>query len=108
MPTPRSSKNVSPAHWQLKYADFLDKDPGNGVVTSDGSGGSPRTHHPRAIINTGSLRRRGLGLDPGLQHILDIRVQAHEAWDRTTDPLIFDIVEPWRVSSHPPLPIHRF
>ncbi|TCD68511.1 late secretory pathway protein avl9 [Steccherinum ochraceum] len=61
----------------VKYADFLTKGQGNGVIISDGSG------DPNSVNDFNML---------WIQEFK--KTNAYEVWERVTDPLLFDIVEP--------------
>ena len=61
----------------VKHSGFLAKGQGNGVVISDGTG------NPNAIQDFNTL------------WISEFKkTNAYEVWDRVTDPLVFDIIEP--------------
>ncbi|KAI0772283.1 transport protein Avl9-domain-containing protein [Irpex lacteus] len=61
----------------VKYSNFLAKGQSNGVVIADGAG------NPNAIQDFNML------------WISEFKkTKAYEVWDRVTDPLLFDIVEP--------------
>ncbi|KAI0072460.1 hypothetical protein K474DRAFT_1667802 [Panus rudis PR-1116 ss-1] len=68
---------ISGALSSVKYADFIAKGNGNGVMISDGSG------NPNAVNDFNML------------WIAEFKkTHAYEVWDRVTDPVLFDIVEP--------------
>ena len=60
----------------MKYASFLAKGQGNGVVISDGSG-DPNSLHDFNMIWIQEFKKS----------------HAYEVWERVTDPVLFDIVE---------------
>ncbi|KAI0341521.1 hypothetical protein BDW22DRAFT_1359113 [Trametopsis cervina] len=61
----------------VKYSSFLEKGQSNGVVISDGAG------NPNAIQDFNML------------WISEFKkTNAYEVWERVTDPLLFDIIEP--------------
>ncbi|KAJ6611394.1 transport protein Avl9-domain-containing protein [Mycena sp. CBHHK59/15] len=69
---------ISAALASVRYRDFMAKGEGNGVIISGGSGGdinSTEDFNPLWISE--------------FKH-----TNAYEVWERTTDPLLFDIVEP--------------
>ncbi|KAJ7617522.1 transport protein Avl9-domain-containing protein, partial [Mycena polygramma] len=69
---------ISAALSSVRYRDFMAKGEGNGVIISGGSGGdatSTEDFNPLWISE--------------FKH-----TNAYEVWERTTDPLLFDIVEP--------------
>ncbi|KAJ7105491.1 transport protein Avl9-domain-containing protein [Mycena crocata] len=69
---------VSAALSSVRYRDFMAKGEGNGVIISGGSGGdasSTEDFNPLWISE--------------FKH-----TNAYEVWERTTDPLLFDIIEP--------------
>ncbi|KAJ6585376.1 transport protein Avl9-domain-containing protein [Mycena capillaripes] len=69
---------ISAALASVRYRDFISKGEGNGVIISGGSGGdasSTEDFNPLWIAE--------------FKH-----TNAYEVWERTTDPLLFDIVEP--------------
>ncbi|EIN12866.1 hypothetical protein PUNSTDRAFT_50093 [Punctularia strigosozonata HHB-11173 SS5] len=62
----------------IKYADFLAKGDGSGVVIAGGSGGDTRSAEDFNLAWIAEFRR----------------THAYEIWNRITDPVLFDIVEP--------------
>ncbi|KAI0086881.1 transport protein Avl9-domain-containing protein [Irpex rosettiformis] len=68
---------ISGALASVKYSNFLSKGQGNGVVIADGAG------NPNAVQDFNMLWISEFK-----------RTKAYEVWDRVTDPLLFDIVEP--------------
>ena len=60
----------------MKYASFLAKGQGNGVVISDGSG-DPNSQQDFNMLWIQEFKKS----------------HAYEVWERVTDPLLFDIVE---------------
>ncbi|KAJ7080511.1 transport protein Avl9-domain-containing protein [Mycena epipterygia] len=69
---------ISAALSSVRYRDFVSKGEGNGVIISGGSGGdasSTEDFNPLWISE--------------FKH-----TNAYEVWERTTDPMLFDIVEP--------------
>ncbi|KAF7364855.1 UDENN domain-containing protein [Mycena venus] len=69
---------ISAALASVRYRDFMAKGEGNGVIISGGSGAdatSTEDFNPLWIAE--------------FKH-----TNAYEVWERTTDPLLFDIVEP--------------
>ena len=60
----------------VKYASFLAKGQGNGVVIADGSG------NPNSVQDFNPL---------WIQEFK--KSHAYEVWERVTDPLLFDLVE---------------
>ncbi|KAJ7160086.1 transport protein Avl9-domain-containing protein [Mycena filopes] len=84
---------VSAALSSVRYRDFMAKGEGNGVIISGGSGVSR--------LDTNTLANIGLGGDANSTEdfnplwISEFKhTNAYEVWERTTDPLLFDIVEP--------------
>lgn len=68
----------------VKYSSFLAKGQGNGVVISDGTG------NPNAVQDFNAL------------WISEFKkTNAYVVWDRVTDPLVFDIIEPRYVFCSP-------
>ncbi|THH26695.1 hypothetical protein EUX98_g7485 [Antrodiella citrinella] len=61
----------------VKYADFLAKGQGNGVIISDGSG-DPNSINDFNMLWISEFKK----------------TNAYEVWERVTDPLLFDLVEP--------------
>ncbi|EIW81213.1 hypothetical protein CONPUDRAFT_56688 [Coniophora puteana RWD-64-598 SS2] len=69
---------VAAALSSIKYQSFLSKGKGNGVIITGGTGGDSRSaddFNPAWIVEF-------------------MKTSAYEVWDRTTDPTLFDIVEP--------------
>ncbi|KAH9949772.1 transport protein Avl9-domain-containing protein [Amylocystis lapponica] len=67
---------ISGALASVKYAEFVAKGANNGVMITDGSGGSNSTHDFNALWISEFKK-----------------TNAYEVWERVTDPLLFDIVE---------------
>ena len=72
----------------MKYASFLAKGQGNGVVIADGSG------NPNSVQDFNPL---------WIQEFK--KSHAYEVWERVTDPLLFDIVEARYVTPSIPCPV---
>ncbi|PPQ68833.1 LOW QUALITY PROTEIN: hypothetical protein CVT25_008881 [Psilocybe cyanescens] len=69
---------ITAALSSVKYRDFVAKGENNGVMITGGTGG-----HPSSTEDFNPL------------WISEFKTtNAYEVWDRTTDPLLFDIVEP--------------
>ncbi|KAG5717564.1 Late secretory pathway protein avl9, partial [Termitomyces sp. T112] len=62
----------------VKYQDFLVKSAANGVMVTNGSGGAPTAHDDFNPVWISEFRK----------------TTAYEVWEKVTDPVIFDIVEP--------------
>ncbi len=70
----------------VKYADFIAKGSGNGVIISDGSG------NPKAVEDFNML------------WISEFKkTNACEVWERVTDSMLFDIIEPRYAMFLPPV-----
>ncbi|KAL0961458.1 hypothetical protein HGRIS_006403 [Hohenbuehelia grisea] len=62
----------------VKYRDFTTKGESNGVIITGGTGGDPKATEDFNLLWIAEFKR----------------TRAYDVWDRVTDPLIFDIVEP--------------
>ncbi|KAI0782877.1 transport protein Avl9-domain-containing protein, partial [Abortiporus biennis] len=69
----------------VKYADFIAKGRGSGVLIADGSG------DPNSIQDFNMLWMSEFK-----------KTNAYEVWDRVTDPMLFDLVEPRHPCSEKP------
>ncbi|KAF8073978.1 transport protein Avl9-domain-containing protein [Lyophyllum atratum] len=69
---------MSAALSTVKYQDFVSKGEGSGVMITGGSGGDSSSAEDFNPLWISEFKR----------------TNAYEVWDRITDPLIFDIVEP--------------
>ncbi|EKM52115.1 uncharacterized protein PHACADRAFT_128297 [Phanerochaete carnosa HHB-10118-sp] len=62
----------------VKYSDFLNKGQGSGVMITDGAGGNPNAIQDFNMLWIAEFKK----------------TSAYEVWERVTDPLLFDILEP--------------
>ncbi|KAJ7078547.1 transport protein Avl9-domain-containing protein [Mycena belliarum] len=69
---------ISAALSSVRYRDFVAKGEGNGVIISGGSGGDATSTEDFNPVWISEFKQ----------------TNAYEVWERTTDPLLFDIVEP--------------
>ncbi|KAG5645998.1 hypothetical protein DXG03_004600 [Asterophora parasitica] len=69
---------VAAALSTVKYQDFVAKSEGSGVMITGGSGGDSNSAEDFNLLWISEFRK----------------TNAYEVWNRITDPLIFDIVEP--------------
>ncbi|KAJ7741325.1 transport protein Avl9-domain-containing protein [Mycena metata] len=69
---------ISAALSSVRYRDFMAKGEGNGVIISGGSGGDANSTEDFNPLWISEFKH----------------TNAYEVWERTTDPLLFDIVEP--------------
>ncbi|KAJ7432406.1 transport protein Avl9-domain-containing protein [Mycena latifolia] len=69
---------ITAALASVRYRDFMAKGEGNGVIISGGSGGDANSTEDFNPLWISEFKQ----------------TNAYEVWERTTDPLLFDIVEP--------------
>ncbi|KAJ7034260.1 transport protein Avl9-domain-containing protein [Mycena alexandri] len=69
---------ISAALSSVRYRDFMAKGEGNGVIISGGSGGDANSTEDFNPLWISEFKH----------------TNAYEVWERTTDPMLFDIVEP--------------
>jgi hypothetical protein len=92
---------ISAALASVRYRDFLAKGEGSGVIITGGSGS-----FSLSAAVSGHDRQHDAGGDASSAEDFNPlwvtefkRTNAYEVWDRTTDPMLFDIVEPRSVPS---------
>ena len=79
----------------MKYRDFVGKGENGGVIITGGTG----TKAPRSFMTSSQILNPG-GHPTSTEDFNPLWISefkatnAYEVWDRTTDPLLFDIVEP--------------
>ncbi|TFK62572.1 hypothetical protein BDN72DRAFT_903122 [Pluteus cervinus] len=69
---------ISAALSSLRYRDFVTKEDGKGVLITGGTGGDSNAVEDFNPLWLGEFKR----------------TNAYDVWEKTTDPLLFDIVEP--------------
>ncbi|KAH9480710.1 Late secretory pathway protein avl9 [Psilocybe cubensis] len=69
---------ISAALSSVRYRDFISKGENNGVMITGGTGGHPSSTEDFNPLWISEFKN----------------TNAYEVWERTTDPLLFDIVEP--------------
>ncbi|KAF5377978.1 hypothetical protein D9615_006666 [Tricholomella constricta] len=86
---------VSAALSTVKYQDFVSKGEGSGVMITGGSGSSGSKSLDSQVVYDDPGGDSSSAEDFNLLWISEFRkTNAYALWDRITDPLVFDIVEP--------------